>query len=182
MDANEYAQKVTPAAKSLGMLLNKAEWLGKGQRPTVGVSEEQTAEAAKEKTTESMEANTEEEKNLPVVAEAPRSSAAATGETPLEIENGTIWVTRGDRRYRVLGMEKNTSMGALRVNVLVSREEKFHVDTLDLYSARQRVAFAKQAAEELGIKEEVVALGYICEHFLREATLFLQGFDPPKSL
>jgi hypothetical protein len=32
MDANEYARKVTPAAKSLGVLLNKAEWLGKGQR------------------------------------------------------------------------------------------------------------------------------------------------------
>jgi len=158
MDANEYALKVTPAAKSLGMLLNKAEWLGKGQRPTVGVSEEQTEEAAKEKTTNSIETNTEEEKNLPLVTEAqePRTSAAVTGETPLEIENGTIWVTRGDRRYRVLGMEKNTSMGALRLNVLVSREEKFHVDTLDLYSSRQRVAFAKQAGEELGIKEEVV--------------------------
>jgi DNA primase len=155
MDANEYALKVQPAAKSLGMLLNKAEWLGKGQRSTV--SEEKIEEAAKEKTTDSIEANAEEEKNLPVVAEAQEARpSAVTGETPLEIENGTIWVTRGDRRYRVLGMEKNTSMGALRVNVLVSREEKFHVDMLDLYSARQRVAFAKQAAEELGIKEEVV--------------------------
>jgi DNA primase len=33
MDANAYALKVQPAAKSLGVLLNKAEWLGKGQRP-----------------------------------------------------------------------------------------------------------------------------------------------------
>ena len=33
MDANEYALKVTPAAKSLGVLLNRAAWLGKGQRP-----------------------------------------------------------------------------------------------------------------------------------------------------
>ena len=33
MDANEYARKVTPAAKSLGVLLNKAQWLGKGERP-----------------------------------------------------------------------------------------------------------------------------------------------------
>ena len=32
MDANEYALKVTPAAKSLGLLLNKAEWMGKGKR------------------------------------------------------------------------------------------------------------------------------------------------------
>ena len=39
MDANEYALKVQPAAKSLGMLLNKAAWLGKGARPAVAVSE-----------------------------------------------------------------------------------------------------------------------------------------------
>ena len=33
MDANAYALKVTPAAKSLGVLLHRAAWLGKGQRP-----------------------------------------------------------------------------------------------------------------------------------------------------
>jgi hypothetical protein len=33
MDANEYALKVTPAAKSLRVLLNRAAWIGKGQRP-----------------------------------------------------------------------------------------------------------------------------------------------------
>ena len=31
-----------------------------------------------------------------------------------------------------------------------------HVDTLDLNAARQRMAFIKQAAEELGIKEEII--------------------------
>jgi hypothetical protein len=49
----------------------------------------------------------------------------------------------------------------LKVNVLLSGttprgESAFHVDTLDLYSARQRSGFTKQAAEELGIKEEVI--------------------------
>ncbi|MDE3010839.1 MAG: relaxase domain-containing protein [Pseudomonadota bacterium] len=33
MDANEYALKVTPAGKSLGLLIRTAEWLGKGQAP-----------------------------------------------------------------------------------------------------------------------------------------------------
>ena len=33
MDANEYGCKVKPAAKSLGVLLNKVEWLGKGKAP-----------------------------------------------------------------------------------------------------------------------------------------------------
>ena len=37
MDANDYARKVQPAAKSLGLLLNRAAWLGKGQRPPEGV-------------------------------------------------------------------------------------------------------------------------------------------------
>lgn len=33
MDANEYALKVTPAAKSLGVAIRKSVWLGKGQAP-----------------------------------------------------------------------------------------------------------------------------------------------------
>jgi DNA primase len=33
MDANEYALKVQPAAKSLGLLIRQAQWLGKGQAP-----------------------------------------------------------------------------------------------------------------------------------------------------
>src|SRR4029077_12693593 len=69
--------KVTPATKSLGMLLSKAAWLGKGQRPTVAVSEPQiieekaaakeeiseptTTPATKEKISETIEANTNEE-------------------------------------------------------------------------------------------------------------------------
>ncbi len=39
MDANDYARKVQPAAKSLGLLLQQADWLGKGKRPGVVVSE-----------------------------------------------------------------------------------------------------------------------------------------------
>jgi DNA primase len=42
MDANEYAFKVTPAAKSLGLLIRQAQWLGKGEKPSrerVAISE-----------------------------------------------------------------------------------------------------------------------------------------------
>ena len=34
MDASEYARKVTPAQKSLGLLIRKAVWLGKGAAPS----------------------------------------------------------------------------------------------------------------------------------------------------
>ena len=159
MDANEYALKVQPAAKSLGIVLNKAEWLGKGQRPTVAMSEGKLEEAAKEKITEPIEANTEEQSDLPLAAEsAPPLSLAVspTSDVPVEVNGEEITITQGDRRYRVLGLEKNTSLGMLRVNVLVTRGESLHVDTFDLYSSRHRMLYAKQAGEELGVKEEVV--------------------------
>ena len=68
---------------------------------------------------------------------------------------------QGERRYRIRGLNKNLSYELLKVNVLLSGktprgESAFHVDTLDLYSARQRSGFTKQAAEELGLKEEVI--------------------------
>ena len=169
MDANEYALKVTPAAKSLGVLLNNAIWLGKGKQPTVGVIEPQSVRekseaAAKEKITETIEANTPAESNPPLAAEcegAPESLPVVAMPSPLEVAVETsgdeIRITQGDRRYRVLGLEKNTTVGLLRVNLLVTRGESLHVDTFDLYSSRHRVMYSKQAGEELGVKEEVVS-------------------------
>ncbi|HWS15249.1 MAG TPA: DNA primase, partial [Candidatus Methylomirabilis sp.] len=65
-------------------------------------------------------------------------------------------ITLGDRRYRVRGLSKNLSFDAMKVNVLCGRGEGFYVDTLDLYSARQRSAFIKAAAEEIGVTEDAV--------------------------
>jgi DNA primase catalytic core len=200
MDANEYALKLTPAAKSLGILLNKAAWLGKGKQPTVTVSEpvieeppaieEKTEPAAKEesptlaeeKSESAAEEKISEEPVLPLAVEAEQpapteeaarstplpSVAAPTIDVPIEIKGDEITITQGDRRYRVRGLGKNLSHELLKVNVLVSGtnlrgESGFHVDTLDLYQARQRTAFLKQAAEELGVKEDVIRrdLGHV---------------------
>ena len=196
MDANEYALKVMPAAKSLGILLNKAAWFGKGQRPIVTVSEptllvtneesqppttgEASEPAAKGKistptqdaptveTTLSLAAESAEPIQEPVPVAAMPSALSPTIDVPTEIKPEEIVITQGDRRYRVRGLGKNMSYEVLRVNVLVSGtnlrgESGFHVDTLDLYSARQRTVFMKQAAEELGVKEEVIRrdLGHV---------------------
>jgi DNA primase catalytic core len=207
MDANEYAVKVTPAAKSLGVLLNRAEWLGRGKRPTATVIEPQAAaekheapivQAAKfvsaiAATVRSAEEKTEtaaKEENaiplpalpaaaenvLPLAAEAeaaqpgeedahstmPLPSAAAPMiDVPTEIIGEDIFVTQGDRRYRIRGLAKNTTNEVLRVNVMAQGtnlrgEFNLHVDTFDLNSARHRAQFVKQAAEEMGIKEEII--------------------------
>jgi len=63
----------------------------------------------------------------------------------------------GGRRWRIRGLKKNTSFEQLRVNVLVAVEGGgFHVDTIELYSSRQRGVFQKTASEELGVEEGVI--------------------------
>ena len=64
---------------------------------------------------------------------------------------------RGARAYRVRGLARALSAEALKVTLRLSLGERLHVDTLDLYQARGRAAFAKAAAVELGVSESVIA-------------------------
>ena len=200
MDANAYALKVTPAAKSLGVLLNRAAWLGKGQRPAARAAapvnvpepsiEPQPAEtraAAKEKIiTEHVpepepiaaplptaDVPAEEVFSLaavpvpaapvPIAAIEPvrAESEPMPGQPVLEMRGEDVVLKLGDREYRARGLKKNTSGDVLRVNLRVMGvnahgDVALHVDTLELNASRQRMAFIKQAAEELGIKEEII--------------------------
>jgi DNA primase len=219
MDANEYALKVTPAAKSLGVLLNRASWLGngignglgKGSRPAGGVAvpgmsasavatvseivavaneeraakekmiEEEAPEPAEIAEPAVIEATAIEEESIlaeieaaaveaaaePSIADAPDHvfSLAAVLEPvaplPFEVRGEDVFLRYGDREYRVRGLAKNTSPELLKINLRVLGVNRhgdmaLHVDTLEMSSARQRMAFAKQAAEELHCKEETV--------------------------
>lgn len=55
----------------------------------------------------------------------------------------------GERRLRVRGLTNNKSYDLLKVNLFITHQGRFFVDTVDLYQARQRAAFLKQAADEL---------------------------------
>ncbi|HEX6607379.1 MAG TPA: hypothetical protein VF276_10745 [Chloroflexia bacterium] len=68
-----------------------------------------------------------------------------------------IRLQRGPRSYRVRGLARNLSAEALKVTLRLSAGEHLHLDTLDLYQARARSAFAKAAALELGVAESVIA-------------------------
>ena len=48
------------------------------------------------------------------------------------------------------------SYDQLKVNVLVNKGDNFHVDTLDIYSARHRASYIKQAGIELGLKDDII--------------------------
>ena len=100
----------------------------------------------------------------PLAAHSSPTSLASDEPRPaVEVKDEEVVIALGDRHWRIRGLGKNLSYEQLRVNVLVRREgaerargSGFFVDTLELYSARQRGAFVKQAAEELGVDERVV--------------------------
>lgn len=166
MDANEYALKVTPATKSLGVVIRKAQWLGKGKPPLRPDAEPVIA------------ALQPEPEAAPIVASEPSSLAAeplsvadpaplpasptpqTARELPMEIKENEVTLTLGEgkdsRRYRVRGLAKNLAVDVLKINLLVGIGEAFHVDTLDLYAAKQRAAYIAQAAAETGIEVRIL--------------------------
>jgi DNA primase catalytic core len=172
MDANEYAAKVQPAAKSLGLLIRKAEWMGKGQaprrdnfgdavEPELVTDRDHLAPAAPSSAADAVPptkpAAEEEAPALPASA-VPNAPAA---DAPAQVSEREAVIVFGEgkdaRRWRVRGLPKNLAVGVLKVNVMVSADDgRFHVDTLDLYAARARAVFVQQSASELGIADGVL--------------------------
>jgi len=167
MDANEYAQKVQPASKSLGILIRKAVWLGNGsapQRPLAdmaqpGIDAAPTADETSDATDAAVLPLVAEEAPAPVTLPASPLPAAPTMAKP-EIKDNEIHLAFGEglqqRRYRVRGFAKNLAVDVLKINLLASAGDAFHVDTLDLYSAKQRAAYVQQAALETGIDDKIL--------------------------
>jgi len=270
MDANEYACKVKPAAKSLGVLLAGAAWIGKARKPlaqpdpepeadspaahepdpqdagppaelalrtlfswrdrvltkpvprraSVGMAGDAVDEAVEfdlaeldpaplvqgvagqEAESSLARAGTSSSLSLAAIAAKNVESGDATGGDACAAEQGSAHgpdedlaedlgqamtpeeptpatsrartpdtgeakpeaakaeheevIVFGDRRYRVRGLDKNLAFDLLRVNLLAARGEALHVDTLDLYSARQRAVFVKQASIELRLGEDLI--------------------------
>ncbi len=175
-DANAFlVENPETAEERFAVLLRKAVWLGSGQRPghvvpavangsaptlAAPLPAEAPGEAAKEEPPPPPPFAAPPLPVEPAIATpqppAPRDEVAARVS---EQGGGEVVIQRGaegGRRWRVRGLQRNTSYDLLRVNLLVAGEGGFHVDTLDLYAARQRLAFVKEAAAELGIAEEVI--------------------------
>jgi DNA primase len=184
LDANEYALKVGPGAKSLGVAIRSAQWLGKGAAPGRGQPKPLTTaiastnvtaksssidpplaaeEAAKGKTGPDQPApNTQALLAVSALPPLPALALPEAAELPPPPASQMLGTehehhfTLGERRYRVRGLEKNLSLQTLKINLLVSQGDLVHVDTLDLYAARARGGFITQAASELRLKEELI--------------------------
>ena len=156
MDANQYAQEVQPASKSLGIVIRSAEWMGQGKAP------ERQLDIA----IPLAEQGVQVEENIPALAAQsvepevlpPAEAQPPAPENTIEAEENEreINFTFGDRKYRVRGLEKNKNYEVMKVNVLASCAENIHVDSFDLYSAKHRQGFIKVASIELEAEENTL--------------------------
>jgi DNA primase len=171
MDANEYAQQVTPSQKSLGLVIRKAEWIGSKKEQQAAPEITMIAEP---KDTSSLAANAEpnapqpettsEEALQPTVPETAsviEQNASPVPKLPtadIEITHGEneVFLILGERSYRVRGLMQNTSHDQLKIQLLVQQADLFYVDKLDLYSSKQRQVFINQASLELGLNSDVI--------------------------
>ncbi|MCP4088216.1 MAG: toprim domain-containing protein [Gammaproteobacteria bacterium] len=167
MDANEYAMQVQPASKSLGVVIRSAEWLGNGKAKTITTGQAVLVEEVESMSVAADEAEVAQVSEVNEISEpSPSLAAAVVPSAPkiditAEIKENEIIIPLGGRNYRIRGLDKNLSYEQMKVNLLASGsgldgEEAVHVDTLDLYQSRPRSAFIKQAASELGVKEDVI--------------------------
>lgn len=180
MDANAYALKVTPAAKSLGLLIRKAVWLSKGAAPVRPEAVAVVIDAPETSVPPQSAADTPAPPALAAKEDIPAPLPAspmppAVPAPPVVVTDNEVTLTLGEgpeaRRYRVRGLAKNLAVDVLKVNLMVAQGEAFHVDMLDLYAAKARAAYVAQAAQDTGINDAILKAD------LGRVLLALEGFQ-----
>jgi len=138
MDANEYAQHVTPPQKSLGLVIRQAEPLG-----NISNSPNQPLAADIAEAELDIQSTPVPKDNQPNI--------------PTEIKpNNEVHITLSDRHYRIKGFDPKANDDALKINLMVKKGDAFHLDKLDLSSAKQRQIYINQASVECGVSPQVI--------------------------
>ncbi|MCX2959240.1 MAG: hypothetical protein N6V49_10910, partial [Serratia symbiotica] len=72
--------------------------------------------------------------------------------------SGELLLRSGSRVWRVRGWQKNAVSEVMKVNVQVLDESTgaFHVDSFDMYHAKQRQGYVATAANELACELSVI--------------------------
>lgn len=187
LDANAFALQVENPAQALGELLQRAVWEGKGifAGAKIPVIEEAAPIFAPAKMAEpesvaeplSLAAAPQAVAELAPIPGAPADESKSVVESFSENAQGDLLLVVADRNWRVRGWKKNLGPEQMRVNVQVRREASskadaaYYVDSFDLYAAKARHGYLRQASTELGVSEDVL------KHDLGRLLLKLEGLQ-----
>ena len=100
------------------------------------------------------------------LAQATVASTVPAPDYELHLAPDHVLVRRGDRDYKIRGLDKNMSSLTLRVNIQAARRDMLHLDSIDLMRSAARAAFIKATALELHCQEETIKkdLGLVLLH------------------
>ena len=100
------------------------------------------------------------------LAQASVVSTVPSPDYELHLAPDHVLVRRGDRDYKIRGLDKNMSSLTLRVNIQAARRDMLHLDSIDLMRSAARAAFIKATALELHCQEETIKkdLGLVLLH------------------
>ena len=166
-DANDYALERAGngatnrkgIASRLGLVIRKAEWMSNGSgkvEPAITTSSiethelNQTSKAVKGENLSSLTAK----KSLPEPSASVMPVAGST--TSAEVTEREINIIFGERKYRIRGLAKNLSYEQLKLNIHISKDELYYIDTFDLYHAKARANYIKQASIELAVEHNTL--------------------------
>ena len=192
-DANDVAVASRNVTDVLGRAIRSAAWMGTGPGPArrrnapLPVATPAVAPEPEPASLSAAASSAVAEPQPAVVTDPAAVSPAPVmaDEPAARLTGREVMLAFGERRWRVRGLDKASSFEVLRVNVMASVPDgpgggaRFHVDTLDLYSARARAVFTAAAAAELGLEPDVVKrdLGRVllaCERLADEAVTAAQ--------
>ncbi|MFC1499186.1 toprim domain-containing protein, partial [Verrucomicrobiota bacterium] len=148
MDANEYALAVTPAPKSLDVLVKSAQWLGNGKSHTHAPARIINNKIAAKELAAS--------NSYPVnpVDPVKNSFSKLTRQGEYHI------MKLGSRQYRIGGLDKNSSLEVLKITLRLTVEGQgsvlFHLDSIDMTRDNERRRFIERASEETLLEKELI--------------------------
>lgn len=132
-DVNAYMVASSQPARDLESLLNQAVLLNQGES-TLSVA---TGDA---------------DTKRPAKTDEHNASAPLTKEQ----RGDDIHITLGNRAYRIRGLAKKPQGQQLKINLLLRVGDNLHIDSLDVYHAKQRQSFIQQAHIECGVAEQII--------------------------
>ncbi len=161
LDANQFVCDLNHKAEArerLSRIIRQAVWLGNGVAPKRTVAVEENSEPASILAADVIEVVGQSpaiEGTLPPLPATPLP-APLREEIPCEVTDQEVRLSLGGCVYRVRGFDAASVKTQLKINLMVTNDNGFHADQLDLYQSKQRQVFINQACVELGVKDEVV--------------------------